>query len=69
MTELDLRVELRATDVREQESKVREARSALEYAYCKIKEELHRECIRLDREKANLEFAKQEAERGFQDNS
>lgn len=66
MTDLDLRLKLRDADVREQASKVREARSALAHGYLRLNEELEREMAKLDREKAYQEFAKEEAERGFE---
>ena len=77
MTEKQYKVERNKLDVREAESKLRQAQRNLdegykklvadmECAYSNLKEELERAKIRLDVEKTCLEYAEAELARGFE---
>ena len=72
----ELRLKHCELDVRVQETKVRDAKIELdegynklkadfEKEYSKLKNSYEREVLRLDREKAYVEFAKDELARGF----
>lgn len=77
MTEKEKDVKCAEISVREQESRVKEARCALEQGYKKLqavmeteydklKRELEREELRLEREKTKFELAQAELARGFE---
>jgi hypothetical protein len=77
MTEKEQRAREAEIDVRLQESKVKQARAALEHGYKKLqaemekeydelKRELEREELRLERERTKLELAQAELARGFE---
>ncbi len=77
ITEKEHRVKCAEIDVKEQESRVREARCAMEQGYKKLqaemekeydklKREFEREELRLEREKSRLELAQADLQRGFE---
>lgn len=76
LTEKEHRVKCAEIDVRTQESKVREAKTALDLGYKKLqvemeneyeklKRELEREEFRLELDKSRLELAQADLQRGF----
>ena len=77
MNEKELKLRHHELDVRVQETKVRDAKLQLdegykklqadfEREYAQLKSNYERELLRLDREKACVDFAKDELARGFE---
>ena len=80
MTDISHRVRRQKLVVQERETRVRDAKSSMEYGYIKLKAEFERDyerlkkeygraCIILEREKNVLEEAIEEADRGYNNNS
>lgn len=67
MNERDLAVKEREFDVREAEAGVRDAKRAMDEGMASLKADYERACLALEREKARLEYARDQQAKGFEE--